>query len=291
MDKTYKIAVISDIHSNFVALKAIIDELENMNIDDIVIAGDNIGGFLQPNQTIELIQKSNARVIHGNREDYLRYYSDGTHSVWDNYHQMLPIVWTKNKLTKNNTDFIFNLPTQITFNINHTSFRVVHGSPNNVSELIYKNETSKIEKLLACVDEDILICGHCHQQWHKLVKGTLIVNPGSVGLSFRKGGIAPYSLLIYKDNNWIVEEKSVKYSIDEVIKAFKKVDIKNYNAWEKMLVHSITDGKVATLAFLKFAKDFAISRSWDDKRGLIPNNHWLEAENAFDWQNYEYKRK
>ena len=37
---------------------------------------------------------------------------------------------------------------------------------------------------MAVVPEDVLICGHSHQQWHRLVNGTLIVNPGSSGAFF-----------------------------------------------------------------------------------------------------------
>ncbi|MCK5128619.1 MAG: metallophosphoesterase family protein [Clostridiales bacterium] len=291
MADTYIIAVISDIHSNFVALKAVFEELSNIDIDDIVIAGDIIGGFLQPNQTVELVQKANAKVIHGNREDYLRYYNDGTHNNWDQYYQMLPVVWMHRKLTKNNMNYLFDLPNQITFDVNDTKFRVVHGSFRKTNELIYKHETKKIEKVLANVEEDILICGHCHQQWHARANDTLIVNPGSVGISYIKGGYAPYSLLVFKDGRWYVEEKTVKYDPNKIREAFRKADIDNYSPWEMMLMHSTEDGKIATLAFLDYAKKYAISKGWDGKGGLIPNNYWLEAEKVFDWKNYEYEYK
>lgn len=290
MAKTYKIAVLSDIHSNFVALKAVLDELDGMKIDDVVVAGDNIGLFVQPNQTVELLQKINARIIHGNSEDRLQSYNDGTTKHWADFHQMTPLVWTYGELTDNNLQFLLNIPEQITFSVEDTSIRVVHGSVRSVSELIYKHENQKIKEGLASAKEDILICGHSHQQWHKKVDDTLIVNPGSVGISFIKDGKAPFSILTYENGNWSVDEKQVAYDIQRVEDSFKKTNINNYSAWEKMLLHSLMDGKITTLAFLRYAKQYALSSGWDGNGGLIPNEHWQKANETFDWKNYDYQR-
>ncbi len=288
MRKEYKIGVISDIHSNFVALKAVFDELSKIDLDDVIIAGDIIGGFTQPNQTIDIIKQHNAKAIHGNREDYLRNYLDGKHEHWDKFHQMKPILWTDRELTDANMDYLFTLPSQIEFQVMGTFFRVVHGSPRNVSELVYKHEEDKITEALASVCEDVLICGHSHQQWHRKIDDTLIVNPGSAGLSFRISGMAPYSVLSFIDGSWSVEEKQASYNTTDNKKAFDLSNIEFYSPWENMLMHSIEDGKVATLAFLTYAKEYAFSKGWDGKDGLIPNEHWHAANDSFDWDNYNY---
>lgn len=288
MGREYKIGIVSDIHSNFVALKAVFDEFSKLNLDDIVIAGDIIGGFTQPNQTIELIKNSGAKVIHGNREDYLRGFLEGKYANWSKFHQMKPVTWTDRELTAENKDYLLNLPTHIKFNVMDTSIIVVHGTPRRVNELVYKYEMDKIKESLASVSEDILICGHNHQQWNNKVDGTLIVNPGSAGLSFRKGGMAPYSILTYANDIWSVEEKLAPYDTSENRKAFATSQVHHYSPWENMLLHSIEDGKVATLAFLTYVKKHAISNGWDGVSNLIPNEHWHAANDAFDWDNYEY---
>jgi putative phosphoesterase len=287
MGESYKIAVISDIHSNYVALKAVMDEIDQMQVDDIVIAGDIIGGFVQPNQTIELIREYGAKAIHGNREDYLRSYIAGRQKSWDDYHQMRPIIWTNDELTSDNKDYLLNLPTHIEFEAKGTSFKMVHGSLRRVNELIYKHETEKIKEALACAKEDVLICGHCHQQWHSTVDDTLIVNPGSAGLSFIKQAKATYSILIFEDGQWSVAEKRASYSAEAVQKAFKDAAINDYTAWENMLMHSVTDGKVTTLAFLKYAHSHAVSNGWEGNGRLIPNKHWHSASREFDWKNHK----
>lgn len=291
MGNEYKVGIVSDIHSNYVALKAVFDEFEKLNLDEIIVAGDIIGGFTQPNQTIDIIKSSSAKVIHGNREDYLRDYLDGMHSNWSKFHQMKPVTWTNTELTQENKNYLLNLPSKIIFTTMGASIIVVHGSPRRVNELIYKHEIDKIKEALASVSEDILICGHNHQQWSNKVDGTLIVNPGSAGLSFRKGGMAPYTILSYKEGVWSVKEKLASYDTGETRRAFESSGAMYYKPWENMLMHSIEDGKVATLAFLNYVKKFAISNGWDGKVNLIPNEYWHKANETFDWEGFEYKSK
>ncbi len=286
MAANYKIAVISDIHSNFVALRAIMDELNKEGVDEIAVAGDNIGLFVQPNETVDLLREKNARMIHGNSEDYLRSYIDGTNAHWLNFHQMKPLVWTHDTLTVDNTDFLLNLPPQRTFSVHNTSFRMVHGSINRVDELIYKHENDKIKNGLAAAKEKVLICGHSHQQWHRRVEGTLIVNPGSAGISYMGKGVAPYSVISHENGIWSVKEHRAIYDVDEVACEMEKAAIEHYAPWAKMLLHSITDGKVATIAFIEYAKQYALSNGWDGNHPLIPNEHWHSAYKEFDWENF-----
>jgi hypothetical protein len=53
-------------------------------------------------------------------------------------------------------------------------------------------------------------------------------------------------------------------------------------------MHSIADGKVATLAFLTYAKEYAISKGWDGDDGLMPNDFWRAANEKFDWDNINF---
>ena len=286
--KKYKIAVLSDIHSNYVAAKAILSLPEVKSADRIICAGDIIGGFTQPNETVDLLREHNVMSIHGNREDYLRSYAEGHKPLWDKYHQMLPVTNADRHITPENKNYLFSLSETIVFHVQGTSVRVVHGSLRRVNELIYKYEDDKIIEALACAEEDILICGHSHQQWSREVDGTLIVNPGSAGLSFRKGGFAPYTMINFEDGHWDAEQKQVNYDVSEVQKAFDTSNILHYKPWENMLMHSIKDGKVATLAFLHFAKEYALKNGWDGAHGLIPNDFWEEANDKFDWDNVDF---
>lgn len=282
----YKIAVIADVHSNIDALEAIFDELESMDIDDIVVAGDHIGDGPAPSLTLDFLMKRDVKVIRGNREDYVQSYLSGEHPDWDDHVQIAPMVWTSKNITKAQVEWIRRLPDQITFNTPYASVRVVHGSPRRTNELIKRDNLNLIEEALSTVDEDILICGHNHQQYHTAMNGTLIVNPGSAGLSFTKAGSTPYSLITYENGVWQAEERYAHYDMDALLKRFHDSTIMNCGAWTRAVITSLVSGEVVTIGFLRHAQAVAKSHGFDTTRGLIPNEYWLEAEKMFDWDKY-----
>ena len=61
-----RIAVISDIHGNFEALKATLKDIEKRNVDEIICLGDIIAKGVHPKECIDLIKKKCKIVIQGN---------------------------------------------------------------------------------------------------------------------------------------------------------------------------------------------------------------------------------
>ena len=66
-----RLAIISDIHSNFQALQAVLTEVATLNIDGAVSLGDNIGYGPQPEEVIRTLTKYNVSSILGNHEHAL----------------------------------------------------------------------------------------------------------------------------------------------------------------------------------------------------------------------------
>ena len=99
--------------------------------------------------------------------------------------------------------------------------------------------------------------------------------------------MAPYTMLYFEDGKWRADERQVHYNTADNKAAFEASGIAHYEPWANMLMHSIADGKVATLAFLTYAKEYAISKGWDDD-GLIPNELWQAANEKFDWDNINF---
>ena len=65
-----KIAIISDIHGNLQALEAIIEDIKNKNIDEIICLGDIIAIGPNPKECIEIVFEENMRMVLGNHEEY-----------------------------------------------------------------------------------------------------------------------------------------------------------------------------------------------------------------------------
>lgn len=64
-----RIAFISDIHSNFPALKTVLDNLSSRKIDQIYCLGDITGYHTMPNETINLVIKSKIKCLMGNHDN------------------------------------------------------------------------------------------------------------------------------------------------------------------------------------------------------------------------------
>ncbi|KAB2856819.1 MAG: metallophosphoesterase [Anaerolineae bacterium] len=66
-----RIAVFSDIHGNAVAFEAMLDDLKNQNIEQMVCLGDAIQGGPQPTEVVAQLQELACPIVMGNADDWL----------------------------------------------------------------------------------------------------------------------------------------------------------------------------------------------------------------------------
>ena len=66
-----KIAVFSDIHGNYQALDAILNDIKKYNYDEVIFLGDAIGIGPEPYKCLDRLLKSNITYIYGNHEMYI----------------------------------------------------------------------------------------------------------------------------------------------------------------------------------------------------------------------------
>lgn len=69
-----KIAVMSDIHGNYIALQRCLAHALEQNVDAYIFLGDYLGEFPYPQRTLEILyelkQNASCIFIRGNKEDY-----------------------------------------------------------------------------------------------------------------------------------------------------------------------------------------------------------------------------
>ena len=66
-----KIAIISDVHGNCVALKRVLEDAEKSGAEEYVFLGDLVNDFPMGNETLELVKSKTENVLRGNKEQYL----------------------------------------------------------------------------------------------------------------------------------------------------------------------------------------------------------------------------
>ena len=213
-----KIAILSDIHGNFYALYEVIKELNRLEIEKILCLGDSIGYYYHPKKVLDILKQYDCEWIRGNHEEMLINLIDGEiseNTIKQKYGDGLIIA--KQVLSKEQIFFIRDLPISITLEIDSLKFNLNHGKrvENNLYGYIYPS-SSKEDLEECCVPEiDFVFYGHSHYQFLYKGKHSTIINPGSIGQSRLKGGIANWCAL--NTQNGVVEFKSTIYNVQNLI--------------------------------------------------------------------------
>src|ERR1700719_2297538 len=66
-----RLAILADIHGNFLALEAVLADLKHRKVDCIVNLGDCVSGPLWPRETIELLMRLDWPTIRGNHDRWV----------------------------------------------------------------------------------------------------------------------------------------------------------------------------------------------------------------------------
>jgi len=205
------IGLISDVHSNAVALKVVLKELNELGVKIILHAGDIVGYNPYPDETIALFKKKKIVSIMGNHD---RAFMTGDTSDF-NPHAAAAMEWTRNAVSRDSLHYILRLKDTVTIAANGERIVLFHGSPNNFQEYIYPENATP--DLLSNINGNILVLGHTHIPFI-MDYGTrgLVVNPGSVGQP--RDGNPDASFAILDTVTQRIENRRIKYDIDKVIR-------------------------------------------------------------------------
>lgn len=204
-----KVAFISDIHSNFPALKAVLEDIEKRDIDNIFCLGDITGYHTMPNETISLIKERDILCIKGNHDNDIlnkKFNPKKTPDIFS---------WTWNELTDENRSFLSSLPEQMKLEIDGHLLLLCHASPESIEEYCYEG-TEYSEKMANSIEEDILICGHTHYPYLRQYGEKTLINTGSIGKPKIGRPNATWIEMIFDDKSIDCEIKEISYPFEVI---------------------------------------------------------------------------
>ena len=225
-----KTVVLSDIHSNYTALKAVISC--EAPFDSIICTGDFIFGGTQPNEVISTLKEFNGYFILGNHDiEMICFHKEG--QFWsDEYQNWLDEVglrdvftawleWEHQELTPENLDFLASLRQTLSVQIQNLNIRPCHGHDWSI-RLMPNVSTTNFENVASLYEESIIISGHTHTQFRRSVGKKLFVNPGTVGGDYRLGHTnACYAVI----QDGIISFKHAPYDIHEFCLQMAKIHL------------------------------------------------------------------
>ena len=228
-----KLAVISDIHGNLLALQAVLADIALQGVDQTVNLGDILSGPLQPAETADLLIALDFVTIRGNHERQVLELLAGPPDCMDSGSTD---GYTATQLLPRHIAWIRSLPSFLPLG---DEVLLCHGTPG--SDLQYWLETvmpgfgiaghpgvraataDEVAERLGNVRASLVLCGHTHVPRAVQSGSTFIVNPGSVGVQayddkhplphlIETGAPhARYAIVQRESSGWQVELRAVPY--------------------------------------------------------------------------------
>lgn len=297
------IAVLADIHGNYLALQACLDYIRGHGIQHCLFLGDYITDHAYPQRVMELLydvqRRHNCLFIRGNREEYMIAYrknggceADG--SVWKDGSCQGALLYCYENLTGKDIDWFESLPIFAVMEIEGAPpIACCHGSPEKAKAQIYDPHTLEV---LSTLKEDILLKGHNHRFFSFRQRGPRVICAGSVGnpiYSRTQPGapevtelakVAQMLLLHYKGGRWLPEYVTVPYDWEQAIRNLALSGLtERAPVWAAMLRHNVltgTDpfGNVPRHAVELYRQETGIETGWAG----VPEAFWRRAAKEYN---------
>lgn len=189
-----RVAIISDLHGNEVALRAVLSDIARRGADQIVCLGDVATLGPRPEAVLELVAQHASACILGNHDEFMLE-PDLVHQYTKIPVLVDSVAWCRDRLSKDALAVIRKFRT--TFDLpldNGQHLFAFHGTPDsNTTDLLATTPPEQVDQMLGEQSAAVMVGGHTHLQMLRQHRGVLLVNPGSVGVPFKEytGGGPP----------------------------------------------------------------------------------------------------
>lgn len=197
-----RIAALYDIHGNLPALEAVLEEIARADVDRIVIGGDVVPGPM-PCETLQrlLALDRPADFLLGNGElailAQIAAGETGEPEYWGTASGGPPpepvrevCRWTARRLPPDDAEVMANWPKTVRFDIEGLGPTLFcHGTPRSETEIFTKlTPSERLAPLFEGLGVAMVVCGHTHMPFDRVIGVTRVVNAGSVGMPFGEPG-------------------------------------------------------------------------------------------------------
>lgn len=221
--KSKKIVVISDIHGNMPALRAVTESINEWQPDTIIVNGDIVNrGPLSKEALLFVLDKQQREgwhILRGNHEDYILDCNNPENaSEGPEYELMRFAHWTNAQLEAELVALLDTLPDEFQwFAPDGSEFRVRHASMQSNRDGLYHLADDKAFRQQIAPPPAVYVTGHTHHPFIRTVDETLVVNAGSVGASFDRDRRASYGRFSWNENDgWHADLVRVDYDFAQI---------------------------------------------------------------------------
>lgn len=224
-----KIAILSDIHGNIYALKAVVKQMRLNKIDLVFFLGDQLGYYYDVEEVYNEIDQWDHHIIAGNHERIFLEYLERNNSFNTTIDAKYGDCFSHYKSAFNSKliSRIKNLADEKAVEVDGFKFLLCHGSPLDKDQYIYPDAKKSILDmcLKATTEFDVVFIGHTHYPMVYSNGTNTLINVGSVGQSRTVGGIANWG--VFNTNNGVFSMQNTIYNTSNLEQKHKD-SAKNY---------------------------------------------------------------
>ncbi|HEU4401566.1 MAG TPA: YfcE family phosphodiesterase [Candidatus Polarisedimenticolia bacterium] len=216
-----KIIVLGDIHGNLPALEVALREARAEGYDLLVHTGDLVGFAPFPDETVERIRAERIQGVRGNLDESVAAGAEefgvcDTDAARRAFEEKA-YEWTLGHTERLTRQHLANLPFELRLTIGGRRGVLVHATPLDAYTCLgEERDEDYFREMGDAGDADILVFGHTHRPYHRIVDGRHFVNAGSVGFSGDGDARACYAV-IQANGNVEVQYRRFPYDTDRLL--------------------------------------------------------------------------
>jgi predicted phosphodiesterase len=226
-------ALVSDVHGNAVAFRAVVDELDREGIDRVVCLGDMLQGGPEPAACHDLLRERGWPVVLGNADAFL---IDPTTAEGSQepitQPQLDKQAWALERIGPERAAEVAVWPITVEADLGHgRTLLAFHAVPSSYETLVFPTTpAAEFRAVLGELTADVAACGHIHLPYVRRLGATLVLNPGSVGLAydheqdeetFRLDPWASYAVVTSSAGALRIEHRRVAFDVGAVVEAIR----------------------------------------------------------------------
>lgn len=189
-----RVAALYDIHGNLPALEAVLDEVRREHVDQVVVGGDVLPGPM-PRECLDALRNLDLPVqfLYGNGDREVLEQMRGVETEW--YRQAReewrePVRWTAQQLSADHEKLLASWPPTLRVAIDRLGdVLFCHATPRNDTDCFTRLTPEPVLlELFRETGASLVVCGHTHMQFDRMIGTVRVVNAGSVGMPFGDPG-------------------------------------------------------------------------------------------------------
>jgi predicted phosphodiesterase len=252
-----RIAVISDVHGNVTALRAVLADIEARGITRVVNLGDVIGKGPRGSEAVKLTREACEATVRGNWDAFV---------ARDAVHESPLVQWTRDELSDSDVAWLAALPATCEFLVSGRRVRLFHASQASEFVRVWGQHSDEEFRGMFTNTEftgtfraghadedgavpDVVGYGDIHSAYLKASQGRTLFNVGATG-NHLDAPTAPYVILEGVAGSpepapFSVSFARVAYDIEAEISVARKLGMPQADAYARELLDGLYRGRAA----------------------------------------------